>query len=118
MRFRGSPFAPFGLLAWQKTNVDGIRLGQDGGQFVATPAPQSADALVKREAELQMDPSGTLAGTLRVTFTGYAAQRRRREALEEDDEGRRKNLVDEVKEWLTGSARVTLVSVNDWSSYR
>lgn len=114
----GSPFAPFGLLAWQKTNVDGIRLSKEGGQFVVSPSPRSADALVRREAELEMDPSGTLTGTLRVTFTGYVAQRRRREALDEDDEGRRKNLVDEVKEWLTASAQVTLESVNDWDTYQ
>jgi transglutaminase-like putative cysteine protease len=113
----GTPFTPFGLLAWQKTNVRGIRLDQNGGVFITTPMPASKDALIERTADLELDEEGTLAGKLTVVYHGYQAAARRREALSEDDTGRRESLIEEVKDWFPAGAEIKLNSVNSWDEW-
>lgn len=105
---------PFGLLPWAETDAAGIRLDKQGGVFLTTPAPKSADALTERKATLELEPDGTLAGKLQVAFSGLQALRRRLEAMEEDEPGHLKDLEDEIKQWLPAGADLKLGSVTGW----
>ncbi len=111
----GTQFCPFGLLSWENTGVRGIRLEKDGGVFVTTPNPSPADAATERKATLEFSDDGTLVGMLTVIFRGHEAMSRRREASESDDAGRRKQLEDEINEWLPAGARVELTKAPDWT---
>jgi len=106
---------PFGLLPWEETGVQGIKLDKDGGSFMTTPPPKSSDALIARTGTLQLSNDGWLTGTLAVDFNGQEALWRRRNAENQDDETRNKNLTDTVKEWLPAGATLDLTNQPDWA---
>ncbi len=106
---------PFGLLPWDETGVQGIKLDKDGGSFVTTPPPKSSDALIERTGTLQMSNDGWLEGTLAVVFHGQEALWRRNNAENQDDETRNKNLTDTVKSWLPAGATLDLTNQPDWT---
>lgn len=112
----GTPLCPFGLLAWQKSGVTGLRLDSNGGVFVKTPVPEPGQGLIERQAELTLDAEGTLEGTLRVTFHGQQALERRAEQRDADEAARRKQLEDEVKAWLPAAAEVELQQMSGWET--
>ncbi len=106
---------PFGLLPWEETGVQGIKLDKDGGAFVTTTPPKSSDALIERSGALQMSNDGWLTGTLTVNFSGQEALWRRDDAENQDDETRTKNLTDTVKSWLPAGATLDLTNQPDWA---
>jgi len=113
----GTPNCPFGLLSWEKTGVQGIRLNKDGGTFVTTPAPNFADALAERKGTFRLLPDGSLQGKVQYTFVGYQAIRRRRDAVGRDEQGRKEDLEEEVKNALPSGAIVKLESVSGWEGW-
>ena len=107
-------YCPFGLLSWDQTAVPGIHLAENGGEFVKTPSPVSDDAVTERKASLRLGEDGSLHGTVEVAFTGQEALRRRLDAIETDEAGRRKELEEEVQDWLPAGAAVEERSVTGW----
>lgn len=107
-------YCPFKMLPWQESQAQGIRLGKDWGTLVTTPGSTSAEAVLERKAELQLDADGNLEGKLKVTFSGQEALSRRLEAHEEDEAGRRRQLEEEAKGWLPAEATLKLESVSGW----
>lgn len=110
----GTRFCPFGLLSWERTGVKGIRLDKEGGVFVTTTQPVSAGAVQERTAALRLDEEGNLEGTVTVLFAGQEALRRRLDALDEDDAGRKKSIEDEVKGWFPPAAQVEITRIDGW----
>lgn len=107
----GMPNCPFGLLAWQKTDVPGLKPDKDGGTWVTTPKPASKDAVTERKAALRLTEDGTLQGKVEFIFSGLQAVRRRQEAKEKDEAQRRKDMEDELKNRLPSNATVKVESV-------
>ena len=112
----GMAFTPYGYLPWGETSVKGLRLDKEGGSWVTTSLPSSADSVVHRVADLKMTDNGSLEGKLTITFTGLEAQWRRLEERDEDDTDKRKFLEDQVKGWVPVGIDVTLTSHPDWKS--
>ena len=112
----GAPFVSFGMLPWSEAGVSGFKVEKDGGSWVKTTLPNSSQSLVDRKAQLTLSDSGDLEGKLTVTFTGLECSRRRAEERFADDPARKKFLEDEVKEWISGSSEIELVSPPDWKS--
>ncbi len=113
----GAKFAPFGLLPWAETGVQGLRLDKDGGAWVQTPLPDSSASRVERKANLKLDPeTGGLEGKLTITYTGLEALRRRVEQRNQDDTERKKFLEEEVKEHVPAAIEVDLTNKPDWGS--
>jgi hypothetical protein len=110
----GTPYCPFGLLAWEKTGVTGIRLGPDGGAFVTTPESKPEQALIERTATLELDEEGTAEGSLEVRYTGQEALELRLEAMDEDEAGRAQMLEKRAKTWVPATAEVKLESASGW----
>ena len=81
----GSEFAPFGLLPWRLTAVQGLKLDKTGGTLVQIPQPSSSTSKVERFAALKISTSGDLEGKLKVQYTGQEAMVRRAEERNEDD---------------------------------
>lgn len=107
-------YCPFNLLPWEETSTEGIRLDKNGGAFVSTPVPKSADAVTERTAKFDLSEDGSLEGVVHVTYSGQPALQRRLENREADEAGRRKELEDEVKGWLPSGASVELKSAGNW----
>ena len=112
----GAKFAPFGLLPWYETNVQGLLLDNDGGQWVQTFLPDSSLAKTERKADLTLSEDGTLEGKLTVTFVGLEALELRTEERDEDDASRRTMLENLVKESIPAGVDIDLTNKPDWTS--
>ena len=110
----GNAHAPYGLLPWSETFVEGLKLDKDGGQFVVTAKTTSSDAVTRRVAKLAMGDDGIASGKLTVTFLGQEALSRRLSADDNDEAERKQSLVDEVKGWLSVGATVELTNSPEW----
>ena len=105
---------PFGVLPWNETGVEGVRLDKEDIQYAKTDLPISANAILARKATLELSEDGTLKGRVQVTY-GHQQTLDWRLGLRHDDEaGRRKKWEDDAKEWLPASTKVKLVSVKGW----
>ena len=112
----GTAFAPFGLLPWNETGAIGLRLDKDGGGFVQTGLPGSADSVVERKADLKMSEDGTLSGKVTMTFSGLEALRRRIEERNEDEAERKQYMEDQLKEFVPVGIEAELTNKPDWNS--
>jgi hypothetical protein len=109
-----SSYFPFGVLPWNETNTNGIRLGRKPNDFVNVPLPSSADATVVRHADLTIAEDGLATGKLTVDFTGQWAALWRGQIHLQDDTGRKKTLEDEIKTWLPAGSNFELANLDDW----
>lgn len=109
-----TPFCPYGILPWEETASTGLRLERDGGEFITTPAPKTADAEINRRGDLQLDADGNLGGKLVVSFKGTEALRLRVKEANQDETGRHKDIQDEIKSWLPTRANFEMSSVAGW----
>lgn len=112
----GTAFAPYGLLPWHETAVQGLRLDKDGGSWVQIPVTDSSQSRVERKAALKLTDDGNLEGKLTVTFSGLYALRWRLDEVYEDAASREKSLEDEVKNSIPQAAEVKLTNQPDWKS--
>ena len=110
----GAAFTPFGMLEWQETGVRGLRLDKDGGTWVQTALPPSAESRVERHADLKVSSTGDLEGKLTITFTGIEAMRRRVEERNQDAADRKKLLEDQAREYIPAASEVALTNQPDW----
>src|SRR5271166_791402 len=112
----GAKFAPFGLLPWIETGVQGLRLDKDGGTWIRTPLADSSVSRILRNADLKLVPEGDLEGKLTVTYAGLEAMSKRVDHRYDDDTQRKKYLEDHVKEYISAAAEVDLTNHPDWNS--
>lgn len=112
----GCKFCPYGLLDWQSTATSGLRETADGTAIAETPAPTYMQAITQRVARFVMSANGTLEGTMKVGYIGQDSITHRQAALRTDDEGRKKDLEEEVKGWLPAGAEVSLVQEPVWNA--
>lgn len=112
----GAAFTPFGLLPWDETHVQGLKLDKDGGLWIQTSLPESSASRIQRNADLKLSETGNLEGKLLVTFTGLEAQRRRVDERNEDETSHKKFLENQVKEWIPVGSEVELTKQPDWTN--
>jgi len=112
----GAAFTPFGMLPWSETAVAGLKLDKDGGTWIQTSLPVSADSRVERTGNLRLTTDGTLEGKVTFTFTGLEASSRRVEERNEDDTNRKKFLEEQVKEYVPVGMEVELTNKPDWKN--
>ena len=112
----GMPYAPFGLLPWNRAGVAGFVVAPLRGEAITTPRAISSDALTERRAMLQLGTDGSLTGKVQVVFRGQEALERRLAAGEKDDLGRREQLEEEVKGWFPAGATVRIGEVSNWEN--
>jgi hypothetical protein len=112
----GAAFTPFCMLPWVETGVQGLKLDKDGGSWLQTSLPTSADSGIQRKSDLKLSDTGDLEGKLTLTFTGLEASQRRVEERLADDAERKKFLEDEVKESIPVACDVELTNQPDWKA--
>ncbi len=112
----GTSFTPFGMLPWEESGVQGLRLDRDGGTWVQTTLPESSASQVQRKAELKLTPDGSVDGKLMVSFTGLEAQNRRMDQRNEDEASRKVFLENEVKQYVPAASELALTNQPDWRS--
>jgi transglutaminase-like putative cysteine protease len=111
----GAAFTPYGMLIWYETGTPGLRLDKDGGTWITTALPASAESRIERNAKLKLSDAGDLEGTLTITHIGLEAMHRRLEFRNSDDVSRKKFLEDEVKGQVPAAVEVDLTNKPDWA---
>jgi Domain of Unknown Function with PDB structure (DUF3857) len=109
-----SRFYAFNTLPWSEEAANGVRASKDGAQMISTPVPDSSEATVVRRADFNVDNNMEVSGTLQVDFTGQEAASLRTEHRDEDANGRKKVLEDELKPWLPLGATLEITNVANW----
>jgi hypothetical protein len=111
----GTKFCPYGLLDWKRTGVQGMRQTQSGKiEFVRTPDPIYKSNMVNRTGTMKLSESGDLTGKVNVFFLGQEGIDHRLEALRNDEQQRKKDLEDELKQSLPVGSAVTLEQAANW----
>jgi hypothetical protein len=111
----GTEFAPFGMLTWSETGVQGLCLNKDGGSWIKTPVPRSSESRIERNARLKLTDTGDLEGKLTVTYSGLEAMYHRLGVRHSDDIARKKFAEDAVVGQIPATARAELINKPDWS---
>jgi Domain of Unknown Function with PDB structure (DUF3857) len=110
-----TPLLPFGWLPWGETSVKALRLDPVSGGLITTPATRAADSAVERRAQLKLDESGGLEGTVTITYSGLEAFGRRFDARSLDDLAKRESLEKELQKWIPRASEATLENQPVWS---
>lgn len=93
----GQKDCPFGLLHWKHAFAGGLRGSDKGAMYGRTPAATYKQTEQTRVADLTLDASGNVTGTVRFVMSGERALRWRQKVLESD--------TDEVKKEFNESIR-------------
>jgi hypothetical protein len=112
----GTAYTPFGLLPWAETGVMGLKLDKDGGSWVETTMPQSAESRIERKADLKLGEDGTLSGKVQITFTGLEALTRRNEVRNQDETTKKKYMEEQLREYVPVGIDADLTNKPDWES--
>src|SRR4051812_37767091 len=110
----GTPYAPFGVLSWQKTSTTGLLIArkQEKAVWIDTPWLHNEAATMKRIANLRLE-DGVIRGTVLITYTGQEALHER-VAMRNDDEAAAKKAIEKtLKSWFADGATVNLVDVKN-----
>jgi hypothetical protein len=110
----GVHYCPFGMLPWYETDIPALRPTKQGAVYLLIPGTPSASSVTERKVDLTLDRDGSLLGTLTIRYTGERAFSRRQNAHDEDAEGKKKLITDEIKDWLPSSAKFDLISITGW----
>jgi len=110
-----TPYCPDRYLPWEETDASGIRVDLHNNKIQKTPAPESKDAVTRREGEFHLDSDGNLGGKLSVIYEGQEALRRRLKAIDQDEAERQKELEEEVQHWLPHGGSVKLLAAESWT---
>ncbi len=112
----GTPWASYGVVAWQKGHVPGLKLVRKGDAvWVETPQLAASGALLTRQAVLHVD-GDSLKGKVTVTYRGQEALVRRLRNYTDDDAATKKALEDAAKARFADGASVTLTKVTGMKS--
>jgi hypothetical protein len=69
---------PPGMLSWREEGVAALVTDGKKPEFIFSPMSAPADSLTARQAKLALSEDGTLEGDVNETWTGHAAEQRRR----------------------------------------
>jgi len=108
----GTPFCPFGLVHWPKSNTSAIAFEGKKMVFLVTPALSPETGLTKREISLNIDAEGKLAGTVNVSYYGQQALVRRLKHIDSDEIKKKEDLEEELKRILPPGSKVNMKNVN------
>lgn len=107
----GTPYARYGMLSWENTSVQALKLNKKGaGTWLETPNQPYSAAQTARVADLHLD-GDTLKGTVTVTYRGQEALVKRLEARNEDEEANTKRFEEGLKSLFADGAVVKLKNI-------
>jgi len=108
-----TPYAPFGMLSWEKTNVTGMKIVKKNNDPLWLDIPQdpAEKSQLKRVARLHID-GDTLKGNVTVTYSGHEAMDIRYEQHNHDDVTAKKNIEESMKGWFFNGSNVKLTKLS------
>ena len=96
----GQKMCPYGAMHWKHSLATGFKLKPKQTIVAMTPGVTYKSAAVRRIANLVIDESGGMKGTIRVEMTGPEALHWRQLALENDEEEAEKQFIESMRDLL------------------
>jgi hypothetical protein len=96
----GQKMCPFGRLHWKHALTSGMRLTDKGAEIESTPAITYKESAVTRVANLTIDETGAVTGTVRIVMSGPQALHWRQLGLENDEEEVEKQFIESMRAYL------------------
>jgi hypothetical protein len=93
----GVPFLPQGMLVWYEEGVWAMLTGEKGFTWEQTPLTSIEKSAAKRTAKLKLSEEGTLAGDVRIEYTGQSALANRLDIYEGSPAKREEDFRAELK---------------------
>ena len=115
----GERYCEYGKLHWKHTSTDGLRQNYEAAALIKTPGANYQEAQTVRTAQLQMNPDGTLRGTIIIKMLGVPALEWRQKALRTDEDEVKKEFERYVQASLPPGVEATFnhfVALTDWKS--
>ena len=110
----GTKTCPFELMHWKRTNVTGIRqLASGDAGFAETPQADPNKSTTIRVAQLKLAADGSAEGNIEIAFRGQEALLHRLDYLNSDEQGRKKDIEDEVREWIPDGSELKLTELKN-----
>jgi hypothetical protein len=94
----GQKICPFGILNWKHAVASGFRLSEKGATLATTPLQTYKQASTLRIADLTIDPTGAINGTVRFVMSGLDAIQWRQLALENDSDEVKKQFNESMQD--------------------
>jgi len=96
----GQKMCPFGTLSWKHALASGFRLSDKGPALATTPPETYKNAVTQRIADLTIDPTGAVNGSVRFVMNGLDAIYWRQLTLENDQEEVKKQFNESMQHEL------------------
>jgi transglutaminase-like putative cysteine protease len=96
----GEKWCPFGMLHWKHTLASGFRLVDKVGVIEQTPSASFSENSTTRVADLSIDETGKVTGSIRVILTGQSALAWRQQTLQYDEDEIKKQFNDSMRDEL------------------
>jgi hypothetical protein len=93
----GQKMCPFGQLHWKHTLASGLRMSEKGATLATTPSTNYKTDVTQRVAELVIDSTGAVSGTVRFVMSGPDALHWRQQTLENDQDEVKKQFNESVQ---------------------
>ena len=113
----GERYCPFGVLAWKHSGTKGLRQTDHGAELMMTPSLGYKSSSVTRSADLSIDATGSVTGSLRVAMTGASALVWRQGALSSDELEIDKRLAETLKKGLPESLEIKVNEIKGLGDY-
>jgi len=115
----GQKMCPFGSLKWTHAYGSGFELSAKGATLATAPAITYKDAVEQRVADLTIDASGNVTGTIRFILAGPDALRWRQLAIENDQDEVKKQFNESMQGDLPDGVEADFdhfLSLDDYAS--
>lgn len=106
----GEKLCPFGQLYWAHTLTGGIQ--QDQRDPVVTPPNSTKDAITARAADLTVETSGNVTGTVQFVTNGPAALRWRQLSVTAGSDEVKRQLTESLRALIPGGLDLEIVTIN------
>jgi hypothetical protein len=108
-----TPFCPFGLVHWSRSNTAALRYSDKPPAFFTTTTYPPDLGMTVRQIVLTFDLQGTLSGTVKTTYTGHEALIRRLDHIRDDAEATKRDLEKELADALPLGSSVKLTKLDN-----
>lgn len=112
----GTRFCPYGFVRWNHTEIDALKLDRKGGTFIKAPSMSYDKSVTRRNANMTLSEDGSLKGKVVLEFNGAEALEHRLDGIDRDEAGRKKDLEDELKQWLPAGSLVKMDVAQGWEN--
>ncbi len=96
----GQKMCPYGILHWKHTYASGLVLSDKGTVAGTTPGGTYKSTVVQRVADLTIDETGSLSGSMRIVMSGQEALYWRHVALQNDEDEVKKQFNEYIQAYV------------------